>query len=724
MSDRLLALIIANNEYDDPKLARLVTPSRDAEALAEVLRDPAIGGFEVTTLVNETEQVVRREIARLYQQKKRGDLLLLYFSGHGVRDDRGDLYLAVRNSEPWLLSATAIPAAFITAAMDHSRSRRQVLILDCCHSGAFARGTKGGTPGTSVGTATAFEGNGYGRVVLTATDSTEYAWEGDQVIGEARNSVFTHYLIQGLRTGEADADADGRITLDELYDYVYERVVNETPNQTPGKWTYKQQGEIVIARNPHPIVQSAELPPELQQAVESPFAGVRTGVVSELERLLRGSDQGLALAAHEALMRLAGDDSRRVSAAATSVLDTSPLKAQGWPGAEGEEVQAAKHKAKPKKPAQESGATPSTSRMGVTYQAHVMNKGWMDPVSDGDIAGTTGESRRMEAVRIWLVNAPPGALIKYRARVQDIGWAEEWVSDGEVAGTEGWSLRMEALKIKLDNAPPGYGVTYQAHVEAHVEGSKWMKWVSDGKVTGTVRQSRRKSRRKSRRMEAIRIRITERPPHRLYTSVSLLGWFLLGFVLMGIIVTLFRQPLHCLIEYSLSEAIVALIALLIGGAAYAAVAFTEIIPSNIQRILRLVISGVASALLISVVVILFLPSPAEEVCFPTTPEPSSTPTQTSMEFMTPSPTKTPTPTDTPTVTPTLTATPTGTPTRTPTATPTDTPTPTPTTAPPRPSPTATFTPIPPTNTPEPPPPATQPPTSAPPPTKVIPTPKS
>ncbi len=331
MSDRLLALIIANNEYDDPKLARLVTPSRDAEALAEVLRDPVIGGFEVTTLVNETEQVVRREIARLYQQKKRGDLLLLYFSGHGVRDDRGDLYLAVRNSEPWLLSATAIPAAFITAAMDHSRSRRQVLILDCCHSGAFARGTKGGTPGTSVGTATAFEGNGYGRVVLTATDSTEYAWEGDQVIGEAGNSVFTHYLIQGLRTGEADADADGRITLDELYDYVYERVVNETPNQTPGKWTYKQQGEIVIARNPHPIVQPAELPPKLQQAVESPFAGVRTGAVSELERLLCGSDQGLALAAHEALVRLAEDDSRQVSAAATSVLDTSPLTVPAKP---------------------------------------------------------------------------------------------------------------------------------------------------------------------------------------------------------------------------------------------------------------------------------------------------------------------------------------------------------------------------------------------------------
>ncbi|MDY6877563.1 MAG: caspase family protein [Chloroflexota bacterium] len=323
MSDRL-ALIIANSKYNDPKLARLVTPSRDAAALAKVLRDPAIGGFEVIILVNKTVQVVRQEIARLYQRKKKDDLLLLYFSGHGVRDDRGDLYLAVKNSKHELLSATAIPAAFITAAMDRSRSQRQALILDCCHSGAFAHGTKGAL-GASVGTAAAFEGTGYGRVVLTATDSTEYAWEGDQVIGKPENSVFTHYLIQGLRTGEADADADGEITLDELYDYVYERVVNETPKQTPGKWTYRQQGGIVIARNPHPVVKPAELPLELQQAVESRLAGVRTGAVSELEQLLHSSDKGLALAARKALMQLVKDDSRQVSAAAASVLNTCPL---------------------------------------------------------------------------------------------------------------------------------------------------------------------------------------------------------------------------------------------------------------------------------------------------------------------------------------------------------------------------------------------------------------
>ncbi len=315
-----LALIIGNSQYDDTSLSRLKTPDADVNALAEVLRAPDVGSFDaVATLVNQPATAVRREVARFFGQKTRDDLLVLYFSGHGVLDDRGRLYLAVKDTERELLSGTAVPASFVTDEMDRSWSRRQVLILDCCHSGAFARGAKG-VVGASVGTAIAFEGSGTGRVVLTATDSTQYAWEGDEVTGQAENSVFTRYLIEGLRTGQADIDGDGQITLDELYDYVYGQVVTRTPKQAPGKWSYKQQGEIIIARNPRPVVKLVELPAELRQAIESPFASVREGAARELDRLLRGSHAGLAQAAREALKRLADDDSRRVSTAAAGVL--------------------------------------------------------------------------------------------------------------------------------------------------------------------------------------------------------------------------------------------------------------------------------------------------------------------------------------------------------------------------------------------------------------------
>lgn len=245
-----LALIIGNSVYRDETLARLKAPDADVGALADVLLDQEVGGFQdAKLLVNLSAASVRRAIANFYASKARDDLLLLYFSGHGVLDDQGRLYLAVKDTERSLLRATGIPAAYITDEMNNSRSQRQVLILDCCHSGAFARGAKGAT-GASVGTATAFEGSGYGRVVLTATDATQYAWEGEQIIGEAQSSLFTHHLINGISSGAADLNHDGRISVDELYDYTYGEVVRLTPQQTPGKWSYKEQGEIIIAATP------------------------------------------------------------------------------------------------------------------------------------------------------------------------------------------------------------------------------------------------------------------------------------------------------------------------------------------------------------------------------------------------------------------------------------------------------------------------------------------
>ena len=75
-----------------------------------------------STLVNEAATNVRKAVARLFKEKSPDDLLLLYFSGHGVLDDQGHLYLAVKDTERDLLSGTAIPANFITGEMDRSRS--------------------------------------------------------------------------------------------------------------------------------------------------------------------------------------------------------------------------------------------------------------------------------------------------------------------------------------------------------------------------------------------------------------------------------------------------------------------------------------------------------------------------------------------------------------------------------------------------------------------------
>jgi hypothetical protein len=247
---RKFALIIGNNVYEDTHFAQLRTPEEDVTALVEILQDPKIGGFEeVQTLVNKPSFEIEEKIADFCADRSRDDLMLVYFSGHGILDAQGRLYLAARNTRYNRPSGRAISSQFITDNMDASRCKRQILILDCCHSGAFHRGTKG-VIGKKAVTESTFEGKGMGRVVLTASDATEYAWENDQVIGEAINSVFTHFLIEGLKSGAADLDNDGWISVDELYDYTYQQIVGNALKQTPGRWNYRQQGRFYIANNP------------------------------------------------------------------------------------------------------------------------------------------------------------------------------------------------------------------------------------------------------------------------------------------------------------------------------------------------------------------------------------------------------------------------------------------------------------------------------------------
>lgn len=137
------ALIIGNTEYTDPGLAQLTAPGKDTADFARVLKDQEICAFDdVNILLNQPEYIVRGAIEELFDQKKPDDLLILYFTGHGVRDEIGALYLAVKNTNRFRLRSTAIKSDFIHEVMDQSRSKRQVLILDCCYSGAFAQGTK------------------------------------------------------------------------------------------------------------------------------------------------------------------------------------------------------------------------------------------------------------------------------------------------------------------------------------------------------------------------------------------------------------------------------------------------------------------------------------------------------------------------------------------------------------------------------------------------------
>ncbi|MFI0219246.1 DnaJ C-terminal domain-containing protein [Streptomyces lydicus] len=226
------ALLIATGTYENPALKPLRSPRQDCEGLAAVLGDPAIGGFAVQQLVDGASYEVKRALEQFFRNRGRDDLLLLHLSCHGIKDDEGHLSFAARDTDKDLPASTAVPAAFLHDQMARCRARTIVVLLDCCYSGAFLPGAKGDDY-----VQVREELAGHGRAVLTATNRTEYAWEGDHLEAAApQPSRFTGALIEGLRSGDADADQDGRITVTELYEYVFEYLHHTGARQRPQMW--------------------------------------------------------------------------------------------------------------------------------------------------------------------------------------------------------------------------------------------------------------------------------------------------------------------------------------------------------------------------------------------------------------------------------------------------------------------------------------------------------
>lgn len=125
--------------------------------------------------------------------------------------------------------------------------------------------------------------------------------------------------------------------------------------------------------------------------------------------------------------------------------------------------------------------TTLTGVPSICYTVHMQNiPGWLfPPRCDGQIAGTTGENRQIEA---FLASSASTTGICYRAHVQTIGWQTELRCDGEMAGTMGGNLQLEAFTMNH----PIFRICY----EAHVQNLGWQGQRCDGQTAGTVGQNR------------------------------------------------------------------------------------------------------------------------------------------------------------------------------------------------------------------------------------------
>lgn len=147
------------------------------------------------------------------------------------------------------------------------------------------------------------------------------------------------------------------------------------------------------------------------------------------------------------------------------------------------------------------------AQLGIQYEAHVAQRGWLAPVSSADtngMAGTVGQKLAVQAVRMKLTGTEASRFhLYYRVHVQNYGWLD-WACDGENAGTTGFDLRVEAIQIKMLAADSHFvGSTVRPYVDAsklnngsvryaaHVQQAGWQNAVQDGATAGTEGRSLR-----------------------------------------------------------------------------------------------------------------------------------------------------------------------------------------------------------------------------------------
>ena len=185
---------------------------------------------------------MQKAVQQIFVNCRKDDLVLLFFSGHGITDDNNKLYLATKGTSKDFYKATSVPASFIQDISLESYAKRQAIILDCCYSGAFAEGwqTK------SVGLDLKKELGAEGRVVLTSSTATQTSFqqEGEEL------SLYTKYFVEGIETGAADQDEDGKIHAHELHDYAKAKVQEKKPKQKPGIIIDREGFNILLSQAP------------------------------------------------------------------------------------------------------------------------------------------------------------------------------------------------------------------------------------------------------------------------------------------------------------------------------------------------------------------------------------------------------------------------------------------------------------------------------------------
>lgn len=454
------ALLIGVSEFADQRLARLNAPANDVIALRGILLDGSRGHFDSVELsLNDDFVAMRDHLSRFFHDRVPDDLLLLYYSGHGILGRGNRLFLATTGSSLDTPRDRSISAKEIRDFIEDCRAERQIVVLDCCHSGAFAEHAKSAAPPPAV-TEETFSGSDAGLYVLTAADALQFAWDGAEL--RAGNdaaggfSQFTSWLVEGLEKGEAAPD-DEQITIDALYRYLFRRARSAGAPSTPQRFVQGGVGDLVISHNP--AAGLSQVDPATRAALAGEDWRARLGAVAELAQQLR---EGVSIAARPARMLLQDQLQRERDYAVRTAITT------------------ALHEAAPAavSTAQRDGSS-ATSAGPASPEAHLTGKTADTPRAEGEagfqpfgkttVAGLTRRPARIALIAVGICAV--GAIATYEFVAPSVTSTELIQSPGSSVGADPTGSTDPSPSVNANNVGDNTGTYIGTYTATYAPGA-------------------------------------------------------------------------------------------------------------------------------------------------------------------------------------------------------------------------------------------------------------
>lgn len=246
----LYVLAVGVSDYREPNIRKLKFAAKDATDFGKLLQEQK-GLFRkkyVKILTNEkaTRRAIEKFLTGDLRRSGKDDTIILFFSGHGVFDPQRtqDFYFCPFDIELGYYAATAVKMSRLDF-LEGLESKRVLLIADSCHAGGFSEWNEKDLPATLEIFLKDFRDT-TGRVIITSAAPNQLSWELPEIDGKpATNSVFTHYLIQGLE-GKADTNRDGKVTVSEAYEYSYAMTKEATGGHQHPQFEGRHSGAFPI----------------------------------------------------------------------------------------------------------------------------------------------------------------------------------------------------------------------------------------------------------------------------------------------------------------------------------------------------------------------------------------------------------------------------------------------------------------------------------------------